>query len=123
MSKHDSDRVLAELERLAALMDDCFRVPGTSLRFGLDPLLGLIPGAGDTASAAVAGYMIFRARQLKVPASLLLAMTGNLLADWLIGLVPELGDLFDFGFKAHRRNARLLRRHLDGQGNRARQRR
>ncbi|MBP5855592.1 DUF4112 domain-containing protein [Marivibrio halodurans] len=105
-------RTLARLEQLASLLDDRFTLPGTNFRFGLDPILGLIPGIGDSATAALTGYMILVARRHRLPASVQARMVVNLGLDWLVGSIPLLGDLFDFGFKANRRNLTLLRRHL-----------
>jgi hypothetical protein len=107
-------RQVEELERLASWMDDRFVIPGTGIRFGLDPVLGLIPGIGDTAASLISAYVIYRAFSLGVPRALLARMCGNVVLDWLVGLVPVVGDLFDFGFKANRRNARLLREHMVG---------
>ena len=107
MSERDA---LASLERLVSLLDDRFSVGG--FRFGLDGLLGLVPGVGDSLGALASAYLIVEARRLGAPRSVLLRMTGNLLLDYLIGAIPLLGDLFDFGFKANRRNLDLLRRAL-----------
>lgn len=112
MRPGDEER-LRGVERLASLLDDCFRIPGTDLRFGLDPIIGLIPGAGDGVSAMLGLYLVYQAWRLGVPTSLLARMVGNLFLDWLVGSVPMVGDLFDAAFKAHRRNARLMRRWLD----------
>lgn len=98
------------------MMDDRFRIPGTRIRFGFDPIVGLVPGAGDTVSAAIGVYTLARLRNAGLPVTLLGRMAGNLAVDWLVGLVPVLGDLFDVAFKAHRRNAALLRRHLERSG-------
>ncbi len=94
-------------------MDDRFRIPGTGVRFGFDPIIGLVPGAGDTVTAAIGVYTLAQVRKAGLPMSVLARMAGNLAIDWLVGMVPILGDLFDVGFKAHRRNAALLRRHLE----------
>jgi Domain of unknown function (DUF4112) len=99
---------LGRYRAVANLLDQFFRVPGTSLRFGLDPLLGLIPGAGDLATAALGAYGLIVAAQLGAPASIQLRMLLNLLLDAGIGAIPIAGDLFDFAFKAHVRNLRLL---------------
>lgn len=98
-------------------MDEAFRVPGTDIRFGLDPLLGLIPGVGDTAAGLVSVYLIGKARTLGVPFSTLLCMTWNMLVDWVIGSIPLLGDAFDVEFKANRRNVELIKRHLADRNN------
>lgn len=88
------------------------RVPGTNVRFGLDAVVGLIPGVGDALSATVSAYLIGRAAALDAPLPLLVRMAGNLVLDLVVGSVPVAGDLFDIGFRANRRNVELLRRHL-----------
>ena len=113
MDREAAFQTLQAMEHLASWMDDRFRIPGTSIRFGLDPVMGLVPGGGDTVSAAIGAYSLWRLRGLGLPRPVLAQMTGNLLIDWWVGAIPLAGDLFDVGFKAHRRNARLLRRHLE----------
>ncbi|MEQ8604085.1 MAG: DUF4112 domain-containing protein [Marivibrio sp.] len=105
---------LQRLERLTRWLDDAFVIPGTGFRFGLDPIFGLLPGVGDTATAAMTAYMILIARKHKAPLRLQASFAWNLLLDWLVGAIPLVGDLFDFGFKANRRNLDLLRRWLAG---------
>lgn len=104
---------VARIERLADLLDTAFRIPGTRMRFGLDGLLGLLPGVGDaltfTAAAGIVGY----AAALGVRRGTLLRMAGNVGVDFVIGSIPLLGDVFDFAFKANRRNLELLRAELD----------
>lgn len=92
----------------ARLLDQAFRIPGTSWRFGIDPILGLIPGAGDIVTAILGGYGVLLARQLGAPASVQMRMMLNLVVDGMVGAIPLLGDLFDFAFKAHMRNLALL---------------
>ncbi|MGH6945676.1 MAG: DUF4112 domain-containing protein [Geminicoccaceae bacterium] len=104
--------VLERLDRLAYWLDDRFRVPGTNFRVGLDGVVGLIPGVGDLATNAITAYMVYEAWRLGAPASILGRMLANLGIDTIVGLVPILGDVLDIGFKANRRNARLLRRHF-----------
>src|SRR3546814_2835107 len=94
------------------MMDSMFTIPGTSFRIGLDGLLGLIPGIGDAAGAVVALYLVNEARRLGAPNTLVTRMLANVGIDMLIGAVPVFGDLFDFAWKANRRNMELLRRHL-----------
>lgn len=103
---------LEHLDRLTYWLDDRFRVPGTGFRVGLDGLVGLVPGVGDVATNALTAYIVYRAWRLGIPRSVLLRMLGNLGIDTVVGIVPVAGDLLDFGFKANRRNVRLLRRHL-----------
>lgn len=110
-----SDRPADPIERIRSvsrLMDEAFRIPGTRFRVGLDGLLGLIPGVGDVTGAAMGGWIVVSAARLGAPPSLLLRMLVNVGLDALVGGVPVVGDLFDFAFKAHRRNFRLLEAHL-----------
>jgi hypothetical protein len=103
---------LERLERLAYWLDDRFRVPGTRFRVGLDGLVGLVPGVGDVVTNALTAYIVYQAWRLGIPRRVLLRMLGNLGIDTLVGIVPVAGDLLDLGFKANRRNVRLLRQHL-----------
>ena len=104
----DAERVRA----LARLLDSAVRVPGTNIRFGLDSLIGLVPGVGDLAGAALSGYIVLAAARLGLPPAVLTRMLLNLGLDTLVGTVPLLGDLFDVGFRANVRNAALIDRHL-----------
>jgi hypothetical protein len=99
------------LERAAWLLDDAIRVPILNRRIGLDPLLGLIPGAGDTVAALMALTTLTAALRHGIPGVTIARMGINIGLDYVTGLVPVLGDLFDFGFKANRKNLELLRRH------------
>ncbi|MFN3232790.1 MAG: DUF4112 domain-containing protein [Alphaproteobacteria bacterium] len=103
---------MGRLNRLASLLDDQFAIPGTSIRFGLDGLLGLIPVIGDFATFLLSLYIVIRAHRLGAPGTLLGRMAANAIIDWLIGSIPVLGDFFDVGFKANRRNVDLLRHYL-----------
>lgn len=105
------------LERAAWLLDDAIRVPVLNRRIGLDPLIGLIPGAGDTVAALMAATTLLSALKHGVPGVTIARMGVNIGLDYLIGLVPFLGDLGDFAFKANRRNLDLLRRHALAQRN------
>lgn len=106
-------RPVARARALADLLDSAVRVPGTPWRVGLDPLLGLIPGAGDLAGAAFGGWVLVLAARAGASRGLLLRMLGNLALDALLGSVPLVGDLFDAGYKANVRNVALLERLLD----------
>lgn len=103
---------LDALDDLADWLDSKFEIPGTGVRFGLDPILGLLPGIGDTLSAIPAGHIILTAHKLGASADVILRMIGNLVIDAVAGFVPILGDLLDVGFKANRRNVALLREHF-----------
>jgi hypothetical protein len=102
-----------KVEFLAHLLDDIFVIPGTGIRFGLDGLLGLIPGLGDTLTSLASFYILGAARQYGVPRVTLVRMAGNIAIDYLFGMLPFLGDAFDVYWKANRRNVQLLERHFD----------
>lgn len=107
-----TDDPLARARALTNLLDNAVRVPGTSMRFGLDPVLGLIPGLGDVAGAALSGYVVLLASQLGAPTTVIVRMLGNIVIDTVGGTVPVIGDLFDAGWKSNSRNLALLERHL-----------
>jgi hypothetical protein len=102
---------LEALRRWAVILDTLFRVPGTSIRFGLDGIIGLIPGIGDLASPAYTALLILEGLRLRVPAVVQARMVLNAGIDMLIGLVPLLGDVADIAWKANVRNLALLERH------------
>ncbi|WP_417497785.1 DUF4112 domain-containing protein [Maricaulis sp.] len=108
-------RELARLETLADWLDTRFRIPGTTIRFGLDGLIGLVPGLGDLAMLAPAFYLIVRAASLGAPLHVLARMLVNTSLDLVIGAIPVVGDIFDVAFKANRRNTALLARFLERQ--------
>jgi hypothetical protein len=95
------------------VLDDLIRIPGTNIRVGLDPVLGLLPGGGDVAGGLIAAYTLMVAARVGAPPSVILRMAGNILVDALFGIVPLLGDLFDAGWKANRRNVALLERYVE----------
>lgn len=86
-------------------------MPGTSVRFGLDPLFGLVPGLGDAVGALLAGWIFVEAIRLGAPRATLLRIAANIGLDALIGAVPVLGDVFDVVWKANLKNVALLERH------------
>jgi hypothetical protein len=98
----------AEMQTIAWLLDGTFRVPGTRFRFGFDPIIGLIPAAGDLVSGAVGLYLITRAVQFRLPMIVVARMVLNSLLDFVVGAVPVLGDLFDFAFRSNARNMQLF---------------
>lgn len=96
------------LEYLVALLDDIFRIPLTGIRFGLDPLIGLIPGVGDWITGAVSFLILVAGWQRGLPRVALTRMVVNIGIDSLVGTVPVLGDAFDVGWKSNRKNFTLL---------------
>lgn len=104
---------LRRLDRLASLLDDQFRIPGTDIRFGLDPLLGLLAGGGDWVAWVAGVYVIWEAARLEVQTRTLFRMSGYVLVDLVVGYVPVLGDLFDVAYRSNRKNVELLFDHFD----------
>jgi Domain of unknown function (DUF4112) len=102
---------LAWLRRWADLLDSRFRVPGTDIRFGIDPLLSLIPGLGDLASPVFTVVLIVQGLQQRVPKVVMVRMVINALLDALIGAVPVLGNVGDVFWRANTLNLALLERH------------
>ena len=109
----DRAAVIREVERLARLLDTQWRIPGTGIRFGLDPVVGLIPGLGDAAAGLVSAYIVVLGARLGLPKHVLARMVGNVAVDVVFGSVPLLGSVFDLFYKANRRNLRLLQGHLE----------
>ena len=109
-SNTNSLTVDKSIERLGWLMDDLFRVPVLGWRFGLDALVGLIPGFGDTATTLVSFYILASAVRYRVPKITLLRMGLNIAIDYVIGSLPVVGDLADAWWKSNRMNVELLRK-------------
>jgi len=112
MNEHQRNLEIEQLDWLADIMDSAIVLPGTDIRVGLDSLIGLIPGIGDTITTIVSGYIIHRARKHGASPALVARMSWNVFVDWIIGIVPFVGDAFDMGWKANRRNVDLLKEHL-----------
>jgi hypothetical protein len=106
----DSARLVL-LRRWADLLDRAFRIPGTGIRFGLDAVIGLVPGIGDLASPIFTGLLLITGLRMRVPVVVQARMVLNAGLDMLIGLVPILGDIADIAWKANVRNLALLERH------------
>jgi hypothetical protein len=103
---------LARVDALARLLDTAFAVPGTNVRFGVDALIGLVPGLGDVVTTAISLYIVREARALGASRAVVGRMLFNVAVDGVIGVVPVVGDLFDVAWRANRRNVALLQRHL-----------
>ena len=103
------------LFRLIALfMDNLIRVPGTKFRIGLDPIIGLIPGIGDTGAALVSAMALIQAARQGMPKIVLARMATNILVNEAIGIVPVIGDAFSFWFKSNARNYELIKQYSTG---------
>ncbi len=101
------------LERFARLLDSKFRIPGTSIRFGLDPIIGLYPGYGDVVTYMMSALLILAMLQKGASGKLVMKMIGNAALDMLVGCIPILGSIFDFAYKANDRNVRLFNEYHD----------
>lgn len=105
---------LNRIRWISRLMDTAVGLPGTKFRIGLDPILGLVPGAGDLITTGVSAYILFLAARFRLPGSVLRQMILNVALESVVGMVPLLGDLFDAYFKSNVRNLALLEQHLQG---------
>jgi hypothetical protein len=107
----EADERLRWVEHVARLMDSQFRLPGTRFRFGLDPLLGLIPIVGDLSSTVVSGVLVLTMLRHGASGAVVVRMVLNILLDTIVGAIPLVGNVFDFAYKSNERNVALLRRH------------
>lgn len=105
-------RSLSRISRVASLLDARFAVPGTRFRIGVDGLVGLLPGVGDTIGTLLSLYLLAEGWRLEVRRLTLLKMLGNVALDTVVGTIPLLGDVFDIAWKANLRNARLIEEDL-----------
>jgi len=113
MTLLDVEETLERCRLVGTALDDAIPVPGTDRRIGLDPILGVLPVAGDAVAAVASSYIVLEAARLGVPSSTLARMGANVALDFGIGSIPVVGDLFDAGFKANKRNVELLEEHVD----------
>jgi hypothetical protein len=109
---------IARLDALSSLLDTAFIFPGTNIRFGLDAIIGLVPGIGDAITTMISLYIVREARELGAPRHVVARMLMNVALDGVVGAVPFLGDAFDVMWRANRRNMALLRNHLDKEARR-----
>lgn len=103
---------LNRIRKFSYLMDSAFRVPIIGFRFGWDPIIGLIPGAGDLVSTLFSAYLIYLATRFRLPPKVLATMIFNVGLESVVGAVPLVGDLFDAFYKSNMRNLSLLEQHL-----------
>lgn len=103
---------IEQLQAFAELLDGQFKLPGTNIRFGLDAIIGLVPGIGDFVSGGISIWLIREAQRLGAPKWLIARMAWNVVVDASIGVVPLVGDVFDMAWKANRKNMELLNRHF-----------
>ncbi|WP_207586218.1 DUF4112 domain-containing protein [Halomontanus rarus] len=108
LPKSVDEAAIERIHTVARLLDNGLRVPGTNFRFGLDPIVGILPGAGDVAATAVSLYIVFEAARMDVSRSTLLRMLANVTVDTVVGSVPVLGTIFDAFWKANKWNVELV---------------
>ena len=109
-----SDRaMLKRIQFVSHTLDDAFQVPGTNIRFGLDPVLGVLPGVGDSVASLVSLYIIAEGYRAGLPRSTLLKMFALVGVDTVVGSIPVLGTVFDAVWKANKWNANTLVSHLE----------
>ena len=112
LKPHDTAGTSKRLRRLAWFLDNSIRLPG-GFRIGLDGVIGLLPGIGDLVAALLSSYIVIEAARMRVGGSVLMRMVGNIALEVGIGVIPLVGDLFDFVFKANTRNVKLLETYLE----------
>jgi Domain of unknown function (DUF4112) len=103
---------LNRIRQLTRLMDTAIRIPGIGLRIGLDPIIGLVPGAGDLISTGFSIYILYLATRFRLPGRVVRQMLLNIGLEAVVGAVPLVGDLFDALYKSNVRNLALLEQHL-----------
>jgi len=111
-SEEHPPQLAPELQLLADWMDGVFRVPGVGWRFGLDAILGFVPGIGDTATSVTSLYILTAAHRYGVTRTTLLRMALNVVLDAVVGMIPLIGDVFDVYWKSNQRNVEILKRHM-----------
>ena len=117
ISQPDGTSIYHTIERVTDLMDRAIRIPGTQIRFGLDPIIGFVfPEGGDVIGAVVSICLVLASVRHGLPKAVIARMVFNIALDYLIGSVPMIGDMFDFAWKANSRNLDLLREHSRGVG-------
>jgi Domain of unknown function (DUF4112) len=113
---HAQAERVARLDALATLLDSAIIIPGTSVRVGLDAVVGLFPVFGDVITTAISLFIVYEARQLGVPKHLIARMLGNVFIDGAVGAVPLVGDAFDVMWRSNVRNMHLLHSWLERKG-------
>lgn len=114
MTENPHEPTIRSVENLARLLDSQFRIPFTQWRWGIDTLIGLVPGLGDTLGLFISLYIIANCLRTGIPLTLVGVMLLNVLLDWAVGSIPLIGDIFDLTWKANNRNAGLLRAWHEG---------
>ena len=109
----DPVSIRKRIEAMEHLLERSFTIPGTKYPVGFDSIIGLIPVVGDAITAALAGYIVWEAKNLGLPRWKLWRMIGHVAFDSAVGAVPIAGDAFDLFYKSNSRNLRIVKKHLD----------
>ena len=109
----DAASVRARIEAMERLLERSFTIPGTNFPVGLDAIAGLIPVAGDVITAAMGAWLVWEAKNLRLPKWKLWKMAANVGVDTALGAIPVVGDVFDLAFRSNSRNLKTIKRHLD----------
>ncbi|WP_394192170.1 DUF4112 domain-containing protein [Pseudoalteromonas atlantica] len=114
-TNNEHQATLKRLERFSRFTDSSIGIPFTKFKFGIEALIGILPGVGDLAGLVLSTYVLFEAQRLGVGWGVKLRIIINMLVDFTVGLIPFFGDIFDAYFKANTRNTQLLKRYLHEQ--------
>ena len=114
-TNNEHQATLKRLERFSRFTDSSIGIPFTKFKFGIEALIGILPGVGDIAGLVLSTYVLFEAQRLGVGWGVKLRIIINMLVDFTVGLIPFFGDIFDAYFKANTRNTQLLKHYLHEQ--------
>ena len=103
---------LVRLRQLSKNLDESFTIPGTNIKFGMDAILGLVPGGGDLVSGIFSLYMLRAAMKMKLPKRAIISILANIILDTTIGIIPVAGDIFDIFWKSNKRNMNIIEKHI-----------
>ena len=103
---------LVRLRQLSKNLDESFTIPGTRIKFGMDALLGLVPGGGDLVSGIFSLYMLRAAMKMNLPKRAIFSMLANIILDTTVGVIPVAGDIFDVFWKSNKRNMNIIDKHI-----------
>lgn len=103
---------LVRLRQLSENLDESFTIPGTNIKFGIDAVIGLVPGGGDLIGGLFSLYILRTAIRMKLPKRAILSIFFNIILDTTIGIIPIVGDIFDIFWKSNKRNMRIIEKNL-----------
>lgn len=112
LTYEEEERELSRLRTLSKLLDSAFVVPFINFRIGLDAIVGIIPGIGDSLMMMPSAYIVYQGYKLGLPKEKLVQMIGNITIEFLVGVFPIFGDLFDAAFRSNLRNVAIIEKHI-----------